>query len=72
MDITARNLSDFLRKFAIWFVYQHRAGTIKDWRWSMKISKAINLFLDYHKMNSQKKYGPGLRVTLGQISGPFS
>jgi hypothetical protein len=38
----------------------------------MKISKAINLFLDYHKMNSQKKYGPGLWVTLKQISGPFS
>jgi hypothetical protein len=38
----------------------------------MKVSKAITLFLDYHKMNSQKKYGPGLRVTLGQISGPVS
>jgi hypothetical protein len=38
----------------------------------MKVSKAITLFLDYHKMNSQKKYGPGLRVTFGKISGPFS
>ncbi len=26
----------------------------------MKVSKAVNLFLDYHKMNSQKIYGPGL------------
>jgi hypothetical protein len=38
----------------------------------MKVSKAVNLFLDYHKLNSQKKYDPGLRLTLGQISGPFS
>ena len=38
----------------------------------MNVTKAINLFLDYHKMNSQKKYGPGLRVTFGQIQGPLS
>jgi hypothetical protein len=38
----------------------------------MKVSKAINLFLDYHKMNSQKKYDPGLRVAVGEISGPVS
>ena len=38
----------------------------------MKVSKVINLFLDYHKMNSQKQYGTGLRFTLGQIPGPFS
>ena len=25
----------------------------------MKVTKAVNLFLDYHRMNSQKKYGPG-------------
>ena len=53
-------------------VYQHRADAIKDRRWSMKVSKAVNLFLDYHKMNSQKKYDPGLRIALGQIPGPFS
>ena len=52
-------------------VYQHRADAIKDWRWSMKVSKAINLFLDYHKMNSQKKYGPVLRIALGQIWKPI-
>jgi hypothetical protein len=38
----------------------------------MKVSKAVNLFLDYHMMNSQKKYGPGLRVAFGKISGPVS
>jgi hypothetical protein len=26
----------------------------------MKISKAINLFMDYHGLNSQKKYEPYL------------
>jgi hypothetical protein len=38
----------------------------------MKVFKAINLFLDYHKMNSQKKYDPRLQFALGQIPGPFS
>jgi hypothetical protein len=38
----------------------------------MKVFKAVTLFMDYHRMNSQKKYGPGLRVTFGQISGPLS
>ena len=38
----------------------------------MKVSKAVNLFLDYHKMNSQNKYDPGLRLALGKISGSFS
>ena len=38
----------------------------------MKVSKAVNLFLDYHKLNSQKKYGQGLRLALGQIQGLFS
>jgi hypothetical protein len=38
----------------------------------MKVFKAVTLFLDYHKMNSQKEYGPGLRVTPGQIPGPVS
>jgi len=28
----------------------------------MKVSKAVNLFLDYQKLNSQKKYGQGLRL----------
>jgi len=37
----------------------------------MKVSNAVNLFLDYHKMNSQKKYDPGLRIHLGQIQGLF-
>ncbi len=38
----------------------------------MKVSKAVNLFLDYHKLNSQKKYDQGLRLALGQIQGVFS
>jgi len=29
-------------------------------RWAMQVIKAVNLFLDYHKMNSQKKYGQGV------------
>lgn len=33
----------------------------------MKVTKAVNLFLDYYKMNSQKKYDPGLWITFGQI-----
>ncbi len=37
----------------------------------MKVSKAVNLFLDYHKMNSQKKYGQSLRLALGKIQGSF-
>jgi hypothetical protein len=31
----------------------------------MKVSKAVNLFLDYHKMNSQKKYDPSLWIAVG-------
>ncbi len=38
----------------------------------MKVSKAVNLFLDYHKLNSQEKYDQGLRIALGQIQGVFS
>jgi hypothetical protein len=38
----------------------------------MKVSNAVNLFLDYHKMNSQIKYDLGLRIHLGQIQGLFS
>ena len=35
----------------------------------MKVSKAVNLFLDYHKMNSQKKYDPGLTDPFWPNSG---
>jgi len=38
----------------------------------MKVCKAVNLFLDYHKQNSQKKYDQGLRFALFKIPGPFS
>ena len=53
-------------------VYQHQIDAIKDWRWCMKVPKTVNLFLDYHKLNSQKKYDQGLRIALGQIQGVFS
>jgi hypothetical protein len=48
------------------------SDAIKNWRWSMKVSKAVNLFLDYHKLNSQKKYDQGLPFAFGQIPGSFS
>ena len=35
---------------------QHQDDAKKNRRWSMKISRGVNLFMDYHKMNSQKKY----------------
>jgi hypothetical protein len=38
----------------------------------MKVSKAVNLFMDYHKINSQKKYDQGLRLALVQIPGALS
>ncbi len=33
----------------------------------MKISKAVNLFMDYHRLNSQKKYEPFLQRIAGEI-----
>ena len=38
----------------------------------MKVSKAGNLFLDYHKLNSQKKYDQGLRLAVRKNQGLFS
>ena len=32
----------------------------------MKVSKAVNQFLDYHQMNSQKNYDQGLWLALGE------
>jgi len=29
-------------------------------RWARKVIKAVNLFLDYHKMKSQKNYDQGV------------
>ena len=52
-------------------VYQHRADAIKDWRWSMKVFKAINLFLDYHKMNSQKNTTRAYGSLLGKFRDHF-
>ena len=71
-NLSGQKLIDFPHNKVIFSVYQHLADAIKDRRWSMKVSKAVTLFLDYHKMNSQKKYGPVLRIALGQISGSFS
>jgi len=47
------------KELNICFVYQHQHDAIKAWRWIMKVSKAVNLFLDYHKLNSQQKYDHG-------------
>jgi len=66
-----QKLKEFPKKIVISSVYQHQADAIKNWRWSMKVSKAVNLFLDYHKLNSQKKYDKGIRLALGQIQGSF-
>ena len=38
----------------------------------MKVSKAVNLFLDYHNLDSQKKYDQGLQFALVKIPGAFS
>lgn len=53
-----QKLIDFPENIVISSVYQYHADDTKDWRWSMKASKAVNLFLDYHRLNSQKKYEP--------------
>jgi hypothetical protein len=33
----------------------------------MKISKAVNLFMDYHRLNSQKKYEPFIWSIAGEV-----
>ena len=71
-NLPQQKLIEFSKKIVISSVYQHQIDAIKDWRWGMKVSKAVNLFLDYHKLNSQKKYGQGLRFALVKIPGPFS
>jgi hypothetical protein len=38
----------------------------------MRVAKAVDLFLDYHKLNSQKKYDQGLQFALVKIPGAFS
>ncbi len=40
-------------------------------RWSMKVAKAIDLYLDYHRLNSPKKYEPYLRVHPFKVLGPI-
>ncbi len=35
----------------------------------MKVAKAIDLYLDYHRLNSQKKYEPFLCIPTVKISG---
>jgi hypothetical protein len=37
----------------------------------MKVAKAIDLYLDYHRLNSQKKYDPDLWVHPFEVSGPI-
>jgi len=69
--LAIEKLIEITKKIVIFSVYQHQPDAIKNWRWSMKVFKAVNLFLDYHKLNSQKKYDQGLRIHLGQIQGLF-
>jgi len=37
----------------------------------MEISKAINLFMDYHRLNSQKKYEPVIWVHPVKVPRPI-
>ena len=37
----------------------------------MKVAKAIDLYLDYHRLNSQKKYGPHVWVALSKFRDQF-
>ena len=37
----------------------------------MKVAKAIDLYMDYHRLNSQKKYKPFLWVPAIKVSGPI-
>jgi hypothetical protein len=37
----------------------------------MKVAKAIDLYLEYHRLNSQKKYEPYLRVNPVKIPRPI-
>jgi len=70
--LAIEKLIEITKKIVIFSVYQHHHNAIKNWWWSMKVSKAVNLFLDYHKLNSQKKYDQGLRFALVKIPGQFS
>ena len=36
----------------------------------MKVAKAIDLYLDYHRLNSQKKYEPYLWIHPFKVSEP--
>ena len=66
-----QKLIEFPKKFVIFSVYQHQHDAIKKWRCSMNVSKAVNLFLDYQKLNSQKEYGQGLRLALAKSGTIF-
>ncbi len=37
----------------------------------MKVAKAIDLYLDYHRLNSQKKYQPDLWVDPFKVPRSF-
>ena len=42
------------------------------WQYASTSNWQVSLFLDYHQLNSQKKYDQGLRFALVKIPGPFS
>lgn len=37
----------------------------------MKVAKAIDLYLDYHRLNSQKKYEPDLCIHPVKVPRPI-
>ena len=37
----------------------------------MKVAKAIDLYLDYHRLNSQKKYEPHIWVNPVKVPRPI-
>ncbi|MGP8051187.1 MAG: hypothetical protein ACLPYB_11335 [Desulfobaccales bacterium] len=69
--LPGKKLIGFLGKILIWFAYPHRHDAIKPGGGGMKVAKAIDLYLEYHQLNSQKKYEPYLRVHPFKVSGPI-
>jgi hypothetical protein len=55
----------------ICFAYPHLNDAIKTRRCNMKVAKAIDLYLDYHRLNSQKKYEPFLWVPAIEVPKPI-
>ena len=68
-SLPAEKLIGISVKVLICSVYQHHQTDEPILRrWSMKVAKAIDLYLDYHRLNSQKKYEPFLWVPAIKVS----